>query len=174
MNHWIPRPLFQTRLYHLGGLFPTPLYHLHPCRRTSMQAGLRRNDNGRILDLAGRLQASSAAYSRLRSTTVRSSASSAEPLRSPNALHPCRRTPPGRKTARPFGFGPGLRHSMLLVAHLELSNHARPSFQTRVYRLGNCSRRRSTTYIPVGVHPCRHPRALIGAVWGRTGASKIA
>ena len=33
--------LFPTRLYHLhpcrrgflGGLFPTPLYHLHPCRR---------------------------------------------------------------------------------------------------------------------------------------------
>ena len=41
---WIPRPSFQTRLYHLGGLFPTPLYHLHPCRRASMQAGLRRND----------------------------------------------------------------------------------------------------------------------------------
>ena len=27
---------FQTRLYRLGGLFPTPLYHLHPCRRTSL------------------------------------------------------------------------------------------------------------------------------------------
>ena len=53
---------FQTRLYHpalagtppeegnwnhLGGLFQTPLYHLHPCRRASMQAGLRRNDNKR-------------------------------------------------------------------------------------------------------------------------------
>ena len=87
VNHWIPRPSFQTRLYHpalagtppeegnwnhldglfmdrmscmrregrmpvaaptplyhLGGLFQTPLYHLHPCRRASMQAGLRRND----------------------------------------------------------------------------------------------------------------------------------
>ena len=59
INHWIPRPSFQTRLYHpalagtppeegnwnhLDGLFPTPLYHLHPCRRVSMQAGLRRND----------------------------------------------------------------------------------------------------------------------------------
>ena len=64
LNHWIPRPSFQTRLYHLhpcrrafagmtaggnsglrraamdllGGLLPTPLYHLHPCRRASMQA----------------------------------------------------------------------------------------------------------------------------------------
>ena len=60
--------LFQARLYHpalagtppeegnwnhFGGLFPTPLYHLHPCRRASMQAyipvgvdsGLRRNDD---------------------------------------------------------------------------------------------------------------------------------
>ena len=36
--------LFPTPLYHLGGLFQTPLYHLHPCRRASMQAGLRRND----------------------------------------------------------------------------------------------------------------------------------
>ena len=36
-NHWIPRPSFQTRLYHLGRLFPTRLYHLHPCRRASMQ-----------------------------------------------------------------------------------------------------------------------------------------
>ena len=57
LNHWIPRPSFQTRLYHLGGLFPTrlyhlggsfqvPLYHLHPCRRASMQAGLRRAATG--------------------------------------------------------------------------------------------------------------------------------
>ena len=53
--------MFQTLLYHpalagtppeegnwnyLGGLFPTPLY-LHPCRRASMQAGLRLHDNGR-------------------------------------------------------------------------------------------------------------------------------
>ena len=45
LNHWIPRPSFQTRLYHpalagappeegnwnyLGGLFQTPLYRLHP------------------------------------------------------------------------------------------------------------------------------------------------
>ena len=30
--------LFPTRLYHLGGLFLTPLYHLHPCRRASLQA----------------------------------------------------------------------------------------------------------------------------------------
>ena len=30
--------LSPTPLYHLGGLFPTPLYHLHPCRRASMQA----------------------------------------------------------------------------------------------------------------------------------------
>ena len=44
LNHWIPRPSFQTRLYHLGRLFQTRLYHLHPCRRASMQAGLRRND----------------------------------------------------------------------------------------------------------------------------------
>ena len=27
VTHWVPRPSFQTRLYHLGGLFPTPLYH---------------------------------------------------------------------------------------------------------------------------------------------------
>ena len=46
INHWIPRPSFQTRLYHLGGLFLTPLYHLHPCRRASMQAGLRRAATG--------------------------------------------------------------------------------------------------------------------------------
>ena len=46
-NHWIPRPSFQTWLYHLGGLFQTPLYyHLHPCRRASMQASLRWNDGG--------------------------------------------------------------------------------------------------------------------------------
>ena len=47
----------QTRLYHpalagtppeegnwnhLGGLFPTRLYHLHPCRRASMQASARK------------------------------------------------------------------------------------------------------------------------------------
>ena len=47
----------QTRLYHpalagtppeegnwnpLGGLFPTPLYHLHPFRRASMQARARK------------------------------------------------------------------------------------------------------------------------------------
>ena len=31
---WIhPGRLFQMRLYHLGGLFLTPLYHLHPCRQ---------------------------------------------------------------------------------------------------------------------------------------------
>ena len=50
----------QTRLYHpalagappeegnwnhLGGLFLTPLYHLHPCRRASMQAGARYGEN---------------------------------------------------------------------------------------------------------------------------------
>ena len=28
-------------------------------------------------------------------------------------------------------------------------------FPTPLYHLGGCSRRRSTTYIPVGVHPCR-------------------
>ena len=28
--------LCPTPLYHLGGLFPTPLYHLHPCRRASL------------------------------------------------------------------------------------------------------------------------------------------
>ena len=41
INHWIPRPSFQTPLYHLGGLFPTLLYHLHPCRRAcaGMTAG---------------------------------------------------------------------------------------------------------------------------------------
>ena len=38
--------LFPTPLYHLGGLFPTPLYHLHPCRRASMQASFRWNDDG--------------------------------------------------------------------------------------------------------------------------------
>ena len=38
--------LFPTPLYQLGRLFPTRLYHLHPCRRASMQAGLRRNDDG--------------------------------------------------------------------------------------------------------------------------------
>ena len=69
INYWIPRPSFQTRLYHpalagappeegnwnhLGGLFPTPLYHLHPCRRASMQVGLRRND-GRGFRLSPRL-----------------------------------------------------------------------------------------------------------------------
>ena len=32
----------QTRLYPLGGLFQTPLYHLHPCRRASMQARARK------------------------------------------------------------------------------------------------------------------------------------
>ena len=36
--------LFPTPLYHLGGLFPTPLYHLHPCRRASMQASFHWND----------------------------------------------------------------------------------------------------------------------------------
>ena len=44
----------QTRLYHLGGLFQTPLYHLHPCRRASMQAGLRRNDGKVAIRLKGR------------------------------------------------------------------------------------------------------------------------
>ena len=34
-------------------------------------------------------------------------------------LHKRLTTPPGRKTARPFGLCPGLRHSALLVAHLE-------------------------------------------------------
>ena len=43
---WIPRPSFQTWLCHLGGSFQTPLYHLHPCRRASMPAGLRRNEDG--------------------------------------------------------------------------------------------------------------------------------
>ena len=33
LNHWIPCPSFQTRFYYLGRLFPTRLYHLHPCRR---------------------------------------------------------------------------------------------------------------------------------------------
>ena len=53
-----PRPSFQTRLYHphpcgreegnwnhLGGLVPTPLYQLHPCRRASMQAYIRVGKN---------------------------------------------------------------------------------------------------------------------------------
>ena len=31
--NYLGRFLFQTRLYHLGGSFQTPLYHLHPCRR---------------------------------------------------------------------------------------------------------------------------------------------
>ena len=68
IDHWIPRPSFQTRLYHpalagappeeenwsrLGGLFPTPLYHLHPCKRASMQASFRWNDNGGIPACAG-------------------------------------------------------------------------------------------------------------------------
>ena len=44
VKRWIPRPSFQTRLYRLGRLFQTRLYRLHPCRRASMQAGLRRND----------------------------------------------------------------------------------------------------------------------------------
>ena len=36
-GNWNPLGgLFPTPLYHLGGLFPTPLYHLHPCRRTSL------------------------------------------------------------------------------------------------------------------------------------------
>ena len=36
---------FPTPLYHLGRLFQTRLYHLHPCRHASMQAGLRWNDD---------------------------------------------------------------------------------------------------------------------------------
>ena len=54
-NRWIPRSSFQTRLYHLGGLFPTPLYHLHPCRRASMQAGLRRSDEGAAVRFSSRM-----------------------------------------------------------------------------------------------------------------------
>ena len=49
VKHWIPRPSCQTRLYHLGGLFLTPLYHGSAElaeRPASMQAGLRRNDGG--------------------------------------------------------------------------------------------------------------------------------
>ena len=42
----------------------------------------------------------------------------------------------------------------------------RPSFQTRLYHLGGCSRRRSTTYIPVGVHPCRRAFAGMTDLWG--------
>ena len=32
----------QARLCHLGGLFQTPLYHLHPCKRASMRARARK------------------------------------------------------------------------------------------------------------------------------------
>ena len=61
-----------------------------------------------------------------------------------------------RRIARPAWGG----HSR--AARMNGLNHRipRPSFQTRLYHLSGRSRRRSTAYIPVGVHPCR--RACAG------------
>ena len=65
----------------LGRLFPTCL----------QQAGATLTPASMQACPLAAYRTSSAACSRRRSTTARSSASSAEPLSSPNALHPCRR-----------------------------------------------------------------------------------
>ena len=98
VNHWIPRPSFQTRLYHpalagtppeegnwnhLGGLFQTRLYHGSAElaeRPASMQAyipaGLRLNDGGGIAAFACRGQAQNKhGYSPLRARMRRVSGS---------------------------------------------------------------------------------------------------
>ena len=62
---------------------------------------------------------------------------------------------------KPTGFLGGLFPTPLY--------HLGRLFPTRLYHLGGCSRRRSTTYIPVGVHPCRRTSMQAGLRRAATG-----